>query len=165
MSIYQESQEAIRQKLIESVSKSKSELAKILTEKKEWNAKHPGDQVDTQRTAEMLYYAAEQLEALERGDTDAAWGWNQKDGGFYMIGIDPGTTMSGLVIVDADDLTVLEAHNEVPNDELLDHLRDLQPPHIHTLAIEMVACYGMPVGKETFRDCPLDWPFRRSLRR
>ena len=78
MSIYQESQEAIRQKLIESVSKAKSELAKILAEKKEWNAKHPGDQVDTQRTAEMLYYAAEQLEALERGDTKAACGWNRK---------------------------------------------------------------------------------------
>lgn len=69
------------------------------------------------------------------------------DGLARLIGIDPGTEQSGLVIMVDGRVTSCGVY---PNDEVLDEL------HIHAgtpIAIEMIASYGMAVGKEVFETC------------
>lgn len=65
-----------------------------------------------------------------------------------LIAIDPGTDVSAVVIWDGAKLhsaSILENH------------RALQCVRLHpegfTVAVEMVACYGMPVGREVFETC------------
>lgn len=62
-----------------------------------------------------------------------------------ILAIDPGTEQSGFCVYSAG--RVVESGVEA-NAELLAGL----PPitHVNTLAIEMVASYGMPVGREVF---------------
>ncbi len=48
------------------------------------------------------------------------------------------------------------------NQELLDILLKLYEPR--NIAIEMVACYGMPVGKEVFETCVWIGRFEQALR-
>lgn len=63
-----------------------------------------------------------------------------------IYGVDPGTTETGFVLWDGKK--VLECGIE-PNDVFLERLRTTEvkgPP----MFIEMIASYGMPVGKETF---------------
>jgi hypothetical protein len=64
--------------------------------------------------------------------------------------IDPGTRESAIVRFDGEKL---ELSVIVPNQELLRMARfgDLGPD----IAVEMIACYGMPVGRETFETCLL----------
>jgi hypothetical protein len=68
-----------------------------------------------------------------------------------LIAIDPGTEESAYVVYNTRDQTI-EAKAILPNPEMVDFLQWTVnlPDH---LAIEMVACYGMPVGKETFETC------------
>lgn len=63
--------------------------------------------------------------------------------------IDPGTTESGICIFDGE--TVEDPRSAIPNDELILYISKLIG--VDYLAIEMVACYGMPVGVETFETC------------
>lgn len=62
-----------------------------------------------------------------------------------ITGIDPGTEKSAV-------LTLSNGYAQkpriVPNADLLIEAR--QGVWVHPVAIEMIACYGMPVGKETF---------------
>jgi hypothetical protein len=76
-----------------------------------------------------------------------------------ILAIDPGNTQSGYALIDADTRRPL-AVGKIPNDELLESLLDWcvgglleQRPLITHLAIEMVASYGMAVGKEVFETC------------
>ncbi len=64
--------------------------------------------------------------------------------------IDPGPVSSGVVLYNGT--TVLESYPELDNYGLLDAImhNDCSSDH---MAIEMIACYGMPVGKETFETC------------
>lgn len=63
-------------------------------------------------------------------------------------GIDPGTYESALVVWDQSHRRVVRA-DIFPNHELLDGLRsDAWGDCL--MACEMIASYGMPVGKETF---------------
>jgi hypothetical protein len=67
-----------------------------------------------------------------------------------VLGIDPGPTMSGWAYLDTENLRPL-SHGKTPNLELLNMLRYRrihEQPDI--AAIEMVASYGMPVGREVF---------------
>jgi len=69
------------------------------------------------------------------------------------LAIDPGTNQSAYCVI-GDDNAIL-AMNIMPNDELCsflqsDHLKVLQ---VELTAIEMIACYGMPVGRSTFETC------------
>lgn len=68
-----------------------------------------------------------------------------------ILAIDPGNTQSGYALIDADTRRPLNV-GKIPNDELLRRLRerDLDPT---ITAIEMVASYGMAVGKEVFETC------------
>ncbi len=61
-----------------------------------------------------------------------------------VLAIDPGTNESGLVVLDAK----IQLHRIVPNEAVL----KIDPSNfltgIDAVAIEMTACYGMPVGDE-----------------
>lgn len=65
-----------------------------------------------------------------------------------ILAIDPGTTESGWCIYHPDR-GILGAGVK-PNDLILDEIR-YQP--VDHLAIEMIASYGMAVGKEVFETC------------
>jgi len=60
-----------------------------------------------------------------------------------MLGIDPGTIQSGYVILDNNRVT---SSGTLSNPEML----ALAAGYSGTIAIEMVASYGMAVGKEVF---------------
>jgi hypothetical protein len=68
-----------------------------------------------------------------------------------ILAVDPGTTESGYVVLSTGIQPVL-ASGVLPNSEMLELVRagwieaDL-------LAIEMIASYGMPVGREVFETC------------
>lgn len=68
-----------------------------------------------------------------------------------VIGIDPGTTESAYVILDNGHPT---AFGKIPNAELLDKVYRWPAETTNTtLAIEMIASYGMAVGAEVFETC------------
>ena len=64
-----------------------------------------------------------------------------------LLAIDPGTTESGWVKL-ADDDTILDFGKSL-NDEVLGLVRHWRGD----LVIEMIASYGMAVGKEVFQTC------------
>lgn len=66
-----------------------------------------------------------------------------------MIAIDPGNTQSAYCIIDTNTLRPLE-FAIVKNNELLRKLSDADTAGWNEAAIEMVASYGMPVGREVF---------------
>lgn len=63
-----------------------------------------------------------------------------------ILGIDPGTTESGWVIYNTENHSIIDKGISENNEiiELIDTM------DFDVMAIEMVASYGMPVGKETF---------------
>jgi hypothetical protein len=61
--------------------------------------------------------------------------------GMQIIGIDPGPKLSAYCVV--DDTHIIEA-KILPNNELLDVFKNKK------IILEMIASYGMPVGKEVF---------------
>lgn len=75
-----------------------------------------------------------------------------------VIAIDPGSEESGYVIVDRDSYRVLDKGKK-PNEQVLYKLlwtlfiASEEHEEMPEVAIEMVASYGMPVGKEVFETC------------
>jgi len=72
-----------------------------------------------------------------------------------ILAIDPGNTESGYALIDSVTAEPIDV-GKVSNDQLLDRLCDWldggEGPVTH-VAIEMVASYGMAVGKEVFETC------------
>lgn len=70
-----------------------------------------------------------------------------------ILAVDPGNEFSAYVIVE-NDLSRVVDKGKVENGVLLRKIEDefLSLP-IEYAAIEMVACYGMPVGREVFETC------------
>jgi hypothetical protein len=66
-----------------------------------------------------------------------------------ILAIDPGTVQSGWCVYDGAEKRVRLSGVE-PNPKMLEWLREWPPVAEDSLAIEMVASYGMPVGKEVF---------------
>jgi len=66
-----------------------------------------------------------------------------------ILAIDPGTTKSG-IIVWRDK--VIEAA-EIDNQDLIQRMRVWDFPMVDVVGIEMIASYGMAVGKEVFETC------------
>jgi len=65
-----------------------------------------------------------------------------------LLCIDPGTTHSGAVQIDTNDMIPVWIEPEIENNKLLDYIKwNRKDEH---LAIEMIASYGMAVGKTTF---------------
>ena len=83
-----------------------------------------------------------------------------------ILGIDPGTTKSAWVLWDDEDEKILEM-GLCENMELRNFFSTATHNDCHFLgchvAIEMVASYGMPVGKEVFETCVWIGVFLRSL--
>jgi len=67
-----------------------------------------------------------------------------------IIAIDPGTTDGAYVVWDCSESKIVDKAI-LPNEELLDWLRN--QTHAVEIHCEMIACYGMAVGKETFETC------------
>jgi hypothetical protein len=72
-----------------------------------------------------------------------------------LLAIDPGCTESAYLLYDTE-VGQPDQWAKVANDDLLDVLRlivDRPPDGCELLAVEMVASYGMPVGREVFETC------------
>lgn len=70
-----------------------------------------------------------------------------------ILSIDPGNIESAYCIIDKNTYEPIE-FAKVENKELREKLiEDLKFYPIDTLVIEMIASYGMPVGKEVFDTC------------
>lgn len=67
----------------------------------------------------------------------------------YLVGIDPGNVESGWVLIERESRRPLRFGKD-PNGVLLTLLRRGGG---YGLAVEMVASYGMPVGREVFDTC------------
>ncbi len=67
-----------------------------------------------------------------------------------LIAIDPGNEQSGWVLFTG---RAVHSCGVMPNDELLQRLRGDWRVLGDALAIEMIASYGMPVGREVFQTC------------
>jgi len=72
----------------------------------------------------------------------------------FILAIDPGTFDSAFVYWDAQEKKILDKGIST-NDNLLFYLRNYYKPgsNMDAVVIEMVASYGMPVGKEVFETC------------
>ena len=68
-----------------------------------------------------------------------------------IFAIDPGNTESGYAIIKMPEFSILE-FGKVENTRLLQMLPNAGIIADH-MAIEMVASYGMPVGKDVFETC------------
>lgn len=69
-----------------------------------------------------------------------------------LLAIDPGNIESAYVIMGDNYKPIV--HAKVQNETLLTSIKNrFHVLGITNLAIEMVACYGMPVGKEVFETC------------
>lgn len=87
-----------------------------------------------------------------------------------IIAIDPGNIESGYAVIDLATRRPLEV-GKIPNEELLDRLIDLSigpgpdfgGPTFSHVAIEMIASYGMAVGKEVFETCVWIGRFQQLL--
>ena len=70
-----------------------------------------------------------------------------------VFSIDPGNIQSGWCIVDGETMKPQD-FGKTDNDELLDSIeRLIRVYQVDVVVIEMVACYGMPVGREVFDTC------------
>ena len=67
-----------------------------------------------------------------------------------ILAIDPGTEESGWCILDNDRVL---CSGISPNDQVLHQVRMEWYSNIDAVAIEMIASYGMPVGREVFETC------------
>lgn len=71
----------------------------------------------------------------------------------YLLAIDPGTTESGVCFMDTGTYKPI-AFGKIPNDDVFTFLQGIPCSSKDTdVVIEMVASYGMPVGKEVFETC------------
>ena len=66
-----------------------------------------------------------------------------------VIAIDPGTTQSAVVVMDTETLRPLEAYIK-PNEDVRWMIEEMPSAWDCIGVIEMIASYGMPVGKEVF---------------
>ena len=68
---------------------------------------------------------------------------------YAVLGIDPGPTQSGWCVYLPDTHRVLSC-GVAPNAQMLDRLQSIRYSRV---AMEMIASYGMPVGREVFETC------------
>lgn len=69
-----------------------------------------------------------------------------------VLAIDPGNDESAYALIDADTCRPVKV-GKVPNTELRDLLATPELGMADVVAIEMIASYGMPVGREVFETC------------
>ena len=76
-----------------------------------------------------------------------------------VLGIDPGNAESAYVIIDSESLKP-EYVAKVDNELLREIIKTDGMAHVDRAAVERVASYGMPVGREVFETC--EWIGRFS---
>ena len=69
----------------------------------------------------------------------------------YTLAIDPGTTESAWCLIDSTTLQPVRFAKE-SNDDVIEHLGEMYMSTDQN-CIEMLACYGMPVGQEVLDTC------------
>ena len=69
-----------------------------------------------------------------------------------ILAIDPGTTQTGYAVIEMPEFRLIE-FGKVDNDALLERIRRGDFPCADVVAIEMLASYGMAVGREVFETC------------
>lgn len=69
-----------------------------------------------------------------------------------IFGIDPGYTESAYALIRMPDFEIIEK-GKVANEDLLNICRRCTADAVDLAVIEMVASYGMPVGREVFETC------------
>jgi len=69
-----------------------------------------------------------------------------------LLAIDPGTTQSGFVVWDNRGLRIVDS-GVLSNDEMRLRIHFDTRQQVTQVAIEMIASYGMAVGKEVFQTC------------
>lgn len=92
----------------------------------------------------------------------------------HILAIDPGTEQSAYVVL--RDGAIVQ-HGIQPNHWLLGFVGSFRPEPSPLLAVEMIASYGMPVGKEVFETCvwigrfmqawqplPVEYVYRRDVK-
>lgn len=73
-----------------------------------------------------------------------------------ILAIDPGPVVSGVVLWDSEERRILQAWPEIPTPEVVEMVRDASMGvhlRVDIVACEMIASYGMAVGKEVFETC------------
>lgn len=71
-----------------------------------------------------------------------------------LLAIDPGNIKSGYVVIDMDNGMRLIEFGKVKNETLAGDIRRIiWENHIHNVAVEMIASYGMAVGRDVFDTC------------
>lgn len=63
--------------------------------------------------------------------------------------VDPGTRVSGAVVFHPHEMCVSRIFPEAPNSQLLAYIEEAAP-QLDMMLFEMVASYGMPVGRDVF---------------
>lgn len=69
-----------------------------------------------------------------------------------IFAIDPGNEASAYALVELPDFRILDK-GKIQNDELLELCRSIKREEADLASIEMIASYGMPVGREVFDTC------------
>lgn len=69
-----------------------------------------------------------------------------------ILALDPGNTQTGYAILEMPDFRLCD-FGKTGNTELLSRLASGDYPAVDAVAIEMVASYGMAVGREVFETC------------
>jgi len=69
-----------------------------------------------------------------------------------ILAIDPGNTESGYALIDPGTCRPIEV-GKIPNKDLRERISNGDFDDLELVAIEMVASYGMAVGKEVFETC------------
>ena len=67
-----------------------------------------------------------------------------------ILALDPGNTQTGYAVIEMPEFRLVE-FGKIDNDVMLDRIIGLPP--VDAVAIEMVASYGMAVGREVFETC------------
>ncbi len=78
-----------------------------------------------------------------------------------VIGVDPGNTESAFTVVEVDNRRPILI-GKLPNDEVL-RILCVQAPYADRVGIEMVASYGMAVGKDVFETCVWIGRFQQAI--
>lgn len=79
-----------------------------------------------------------------------------------ILAIDPGNTESGYAVIRMPEFSLFTFGKE-DNETLLQRI-DVLKRTVDAVAIEMVGCYGMPVGKDVFETCVWIGRFTQALK-
>ena len=79
-----------------------------------------------------------------------------------VLAIDPGNIQSAYVLVETGTLQPVK-YDKVKNEELLELCYSFNRENVAHTAIEMVACYGMSVGRSVFDTCVWIGRFSEAL--